>query len=82
MEELENLALNYGTEEPQHCKKKMHITQGQNTYNVLTVPRNHRTKVVVELENLALNYGTAEPQHYTKNCKLHKDTIHTGSSVP
>ena len=58
-------------------QKKMHITQGQNTYDVLTILRNHRTKVVVELENLALNYGTAEPQHYTKNCTLHRDTIHT-----
>ena len=27
------------------------------------IPRNYRTKVVVELERLALNYGTEEPQH-------------------
>ena len=61
MVELENLALNYGTAEPQHSKKQLHITQRHNVYTVLTIPRNHRTKVVSELENLALNYGTAEP---------------------
>ena len=46
-------------------KKELHITQKNNTYTVLTILRNHRTKVVVELENPALNYGTAEPQHKT-----------------
>ena len=76
MAALENLALNYGTAEPQHYKKKCTLHR-HNTYTVLTIPRNHRTKVVVELEHLALNYGTAEPQHKTKNCTLHRDTIHT-----
>ena len=57
--------------------KELHITQRHNTYTVLTILRNHRTKVVSELKNLALNYGTAEPQHYKKNCTLHRDTIHT-----
>ena len=64
MVELEHLALNYiETAEPQHYQNELHITQRHNTYTVLTILRNHRTKVVVELENLALNYGTAEPQH-------------------
>ena len=74
--ELENLALNYETAEPQQHKKNCTL-QRHNTYTVLTIPRNHRAKVVVELENLALNYGTAEPQHYKENCTLHRDTIHT-----
>ena len=62
--------------EPQNhkIKKELHITQKNNTYTVLTILRNHRTKVMVELENLALNYGTAEPQHKTKNCTLRRDT--------
>ena len=76
MVELENLALNYETAEPQQHKKNCTL-QRHNTYTVLTIPRNHRAKVVVELENLALNYGTAEPQHYKENCTLHRDTIHT-----
>ena len=78
MVELENLALNYGTAEPHHYRNNWTLHR-HNTYTVLTIPRNHRTKVVVELENLALNYGTAEPQHYKKkvNCTLHRDTIHT-----
>ena len=74
--ELENLALNYGTAEPQHYKKNCTLHR-HNTNTVVTIPRNHRTKVVVELENLALNYGTAEPQHYKKNYTLLRDTIHT-----
>ena len=55
--------------EPQNhnIKKELHITQRHNTYTVLTLLRNHRTKVMEELENLALNYGTEEPQHYKKN---------------
>ena len=58
MLELENLALNYGTAEPQHYKKNYTLHR-HNTYTVLTIPRNHRTKVKVELENVALNCGTA-----------------------
>ena len=54
MVELENLALNYGTAEPQHYKKNCTL-QRHNTYTVLTILRNHRTKVVVELEHLALD---------------------------
>ena len=54
MVELENLALNYGTAEPQHYKKNCTL-HGHNTYTVVTIPRNYRTKVVVELEHLALN---------------------------
>ena len=76
MVELENLALNYGTAEPQHYKKNCTLHR-HNTYTVVRIPRNYRTKVVVELEHLALNYGTAEPQHYKKNSTLHGDTIHT-----
>ena len=75
MAELENLALYYGTAEPQQHKKNCTL-QRHNTYTVLTIPRNHPTTVEVELEHLALNYGTAEPQHYKKNCTLHRDTIH------
>ena len=56
--------------------------QRHNTYTVLTIPRNHRTKVVVELENLALNYGTAEPQHYKKNCTLHRHNTYTVLTIP
>ena len=59
-----------------NIKKELHITQTHNTYTVLTILRNHRTKVVEELENLALNYGTEEPQPYQNNCTLHRDTIH------
>ena len=50
--------------EPQNhniIKRTAHYTARHNTYTVLTIPRNHRTIVVVELEYLALNYGTAEP---------------------
>ena len=75
--ELENLALTYGTAEPQHYKKNCTLQRRHSTYTVLTIVRNHRTKVVVELEYLALNYGTAEPQHYKQNCTLHRETIHT-----
>ena len=74
--ELEHLALNYGTTEPQHYKKNCTLHR-HNTYIALTIPSNHQTKVVVELEHLALNYGTAEPQQYKKNCTLLRDTIHT-----
>ena len=42
MVELEHLALNYGTTEPQHYKKNyMYTLQRHNTYTVLTIPRNH-----------------------------------------
>ena len=57
-------------------KKELDITERHNTYTLLTIPRNHRTKVVMELENLALNYGTAEPQH-KKNCTLHRHNKYT-----
>ena len=60
-----------------NIKKELHITQRHNTYTVLTILRNHRTKVMEELENLALNYGTEEPQYYKKKCTLHRDKIHT-----
>ena len=65
--------------EPQNhkIKKELHITQKNTTYTVLTILRNHRTKVVVELENLPLNYGTAEPQHYKKNCTLQRHNTYT-----
>ena len=76
MVELENLALNYGTAEPQHYKKNCTL-HGHNTYTVLMILRNYRTKVVVELEHLALNYGTAEPQSKTRNRTLYRDMIHT-----
>ena len=76
MVELEHLALNYGTAEPQHCKNNCTLHR-HNTYTVLTIPRNHRTKVVAELENLALNYGAAEPQHYKKNCTLQRHNTYT-----
>ena len=87
--ELEHLALNYGTAEPQHKTKnwRMHITQRHNSYTVLTIRRNHRTKVVVGLEDLALNYGTAEPQHNISHRTAHDTetqylhgTYHTYSS--
>ena len=79
--QLENLALNYGTTEPQHYKKNCTLHR-HNTYTVLTIPRNYRTKVVVELENLALNYGTAEPQHYKKNYTLQRHNTYTVLTIP
>ena len=41
------------------------------------IPKDYRTKVVIELENLALNYGAAEPQHYKKNCTLQRHNTYT-----
>ena len=66
------------TMEPQNHNNIQRTANSQrhNTYSVLTILRNHRTKVMEELENLALNYGTEEPQHYKNNCTLHRDTIH------
>ena len=69
----------YGTTALQ---KELHITQRHNTYIALTIPSNHRTKVVVELEHLALNYGTAEPQHYKKNCTLQRHNTYTVLTIP
>ena len=70
--------------EPQNhkIKKELHITQKNNAYTVLTILRNHRTKVVVELENLALNYGTAEPQQYTKTTITERHNTYTVLTIP
>jgi len=74
---LVQLAFKNKTAEPQPYKKNLDNTQTHNANMALTILRRHRKKVTVDLEHLALNYGTAEPQHKTKNCTLHRDTIHT-----
>ena len=75
MVELENLALNSGTAEPQHYKKNCTL-QRHNTYTVLTIPRNYRTKVVVELKHLP---STMEPQNHNivETTAHYTDTTHT-----